>query len=149
MQTIPPPVQTVLDLFSSDLISVRFGDVDAQTLSDATAAVQAATAEVAVAEAAFTDARARLQERQDALLQQVHRALSYARVYAEADASLSARLEAITLPRSPRRARPDTTTSAIAEEAQPPVERRPRGRPRKSPSADNEPLLESLAASAE
>jgi hypothetical protein len=157
MNAIPLPVQNVLDLFSSDLADVRFGDVDAQALSNATAAVQAAAAEVAIAETSFADARSKLQEQQDALLQQVHRALAYARVYAEADAELSARLEAITLPRAPRRARTDASPSVppsgrgtgtrTSDEAQ--MERRPRGRPRKSPTPAAEPLLESVAASAE
>lgn len=151
MSAIPPPVQHVLELFSNDLAQVRFGDVDAQTLSKATAAVEAAAAEVATLETAFADARAKLQENQDALLQQVHRALAYARVYAESDAELSARLEAIALPRSPKRAPraggPESSSTSLAPAPQ--AERRPRGRPRKTPSPANEPLLESFAASAE
>ncbi len=145
MNVFPPPVQTVLDLFSTELAGVRFGDVDAQTLFQATAAVETAATEVATLEASFADARARLQERQDALLQQVHRAVAYARVYAEADAELSARLEAIALPRSPRRPRSDASAPSSVP-AEPQAERRPRGRPRKSTVPANEPLLNTVAA---
>jgi hypothetical protein len=143
MSAISNPVQEVLDLFATDLTNMRFGDVDAQSLSNAAAAVQSAADEVASVEAQLADARGRLHENQDALLQRVQRALAYARVYAEADGALSARLEAITLPRPTRRVRPDA--SAISVEPQ--IERRPRGRPRKTPVAV--PVLEDIASTAE
>ena len=148
MSAIPPPVQTVLDLFSTELAEVRFGDVDARSLASAAAAVEAAAAEVAAAETIFAEARARLVEQQDALLQHVHHGLAYARVYAESDADLSARLDAMTLPRSTRRVRASSdsqtnTKSIPASVVEMSSERRPRGRPRKSPIAA-EPLLEGV-----
>jgi len=156
MSPIPPPVQTVLDLFSTHLTDVRFGDIDAQALARLANDVQAASDVVATAQVALDFARGTLHERQEALLQQVQRALAYARVYAEADDALSARLEAVTLPRAARRSRPEANANGTASEvlvltsdAQP--ARRPRGRPRKhaaptmAPPAP-EPMLEGLAS---
>jgi hypothetical protein len=93
------------------------------------------------AQLALDVARGALHERQEALLQQAQRALAYARVYAEADVALTARLDAITLPRGSRRARSETGTSGaetdslvLTSEGEP--VRRPRGRPRKLPMAN-------------
>jgi len=145
MSAISTPVQTVLDLFATDLADVRFGDVDSKMLAGLASDVQAAAEAVASAQALLDDARSKLQERQDALLQQAQRALAYARVYAEADAALSARIEAIALPRPARRVRADGEVLTLCSDPMPP--RRPRGRPRKH--ADAEPILEGVSASAE
>jgi hypothetical protein len=143
MSDIALSVQSVLDLFSRELADVRFGDIDGAALSKASAAVQAAAAEMAAAEAAFAEAKSRFQERQEALLVQAHRALAYARVYADADSALCARIDAISLPRA-RRARVE------GEEAhESPAERAPRGRPRKAARALVEPAIEAASASAE
>jgi hypothetical protein len=143
MDAISNPVRTVLDLFASELSDIRFGDVDAKTLSTLASEVESAAEAVASAQATLDDARSKLQERQELLLQQAQRALAYARVYAEPDAGLSARIDAIALPRSARRARPETDLLTLSTE--PP--RRPRGRPRKTPAT--EPVLEGVAANAE
>lgn len=161
---VAAPVQAVLDLFETSLAEVRFGDIDAQSLARLAADVQAAAATVASAQSALEAARAALHERQEALLQQAQRALAHARVHAEADEALSARLEAIALPRSTRRARAEGggIVSARAGSASPgdmlilsgdpgPAPR-PRGRPRKEPPAPApEPMLEleGLASTAE
>jgi hypothetical protein len=142
MTAIPPPVEAVLDLFATDLADVRFGDLDAPALARIAGDVQAASEVVVAAQLALDVARGALHERQEALLQQAQRALAYARVYAEADVALTARLDAITLPRGSRRARSETSTNASAEteslvltsEGEP--VRRPRGRPRKLPIAN-------------
>jgi hypothetical protein len=136
MSAIPSPVRTVLYLFTSDLADVRFGDVDGQTLARAAADVESSADVVASAASSLETARGALHERQEALLQQAQRALAYARVYAEADEALSARLDAITLPRPTRRARgasepTSTDVLVLTAEPQPP---RPRGRPRKVPA---------------
>jgi len=143
MSAISSPVQTVLDLFTTELADVRFGDVDANVLASLAADVESTAEAVASAQALLDDARSKLQERQDALLQQAQRALAYARVYAEPDAVLSARIDAIALPRPAKRARPETDLLTLS--AEPP--RRPRGRPRKTPIET--PMLEGVAASAE
>ncbi|MDB5212204.1 MAG: hypothetical protein JWO86_131 [Myxococcaceae bacterium] len=160
MTAIPPAVQTVLDLFTTDLADVRFGDLDAPTLARIASDVQAASDVVVAAQLALDVARGALHERQETLLQQAQRALAYARVYAEADLALTARLDAITLPRASRRPRSDASGASgasgaeseslvLTSEAEP--ARRPRGRPRKlaTVSAEPEPMLEGLAHSAE
>lgn len=164
MSTIPPPIQTVLDLFSTHLADVRFGDVDAPSLARLAADVQAAADVTTAAQIALDSARITLHERQEALLLHAQRALAYARVYAEADESLSAHLEAITLPRAARRSRTDahahasTTTpnELVLTSSDTPAARRPRGRPRKllAPSPNTtpalpEPMLEGLAQAGE
>lgn len=142
MSAIATPVRTVLDLFTSDLADVRFGDVDAAALASLASEVEAAAEAAAAAQALLDEARRKLEERQDALLHQAQRALAYARVYAEADAALSARIDAIPLPRPARRARVDGDALALsADPTSPP--RRPRGRPRKTPLAEA-PMLEGL-----
>ena len=152
MSTIPSPVRTIVDLFSSDLADVRFGDVDAKTLASLASEVEAAAEALASAQALLDDARSKLQERQDVLLHQAQRALAYARVYAAADDALSARIEAISLPRPARRARAESSEVLAVSADQ---ERRPRGRPRKTPATTGpmgtrqEPMLEGVAANAE
>jgi hypothetical protein len=145
-----PSVQSVLDLFTTELANVRFGDVDSDALSKARVAVDTVAAEVLTAEAALADARSRLQEQQEILLQQVHRALAYARVYAGADPTLTARLDAITLPR-PRRARaeggPSTPALTAVTEGETRSTAKRRGRPRKSDPA--EPAFSFVDATAE
>jgi len=154
MNAITPPMQTLLDLFHSHLADVRFGDVDAKSLARLATEVQSTADVVTAAQVALDSARIALHERQETLTLHAQRALAYARVYAEADESLSARLEAVTLPRAARRSRTDASPSSAASEvlvltsdAQP--ARRPRGRPRKlvtpttAPSAV-EPMLEGL-----
>jgi hypothetical protein len=160
MSAIPLPVQTVLDLFETHLGDVRFGDVDAQSLARVAGEVRAAADVVAAAQAALESARVVLHERQEALLAQAQRGLAYARVYAEADAALSAQLEAVSLPRAARRPRQEPSAEpgdalVLTERPLPPA-RRPRGRPRKVPLAvapaaplDVEPMLEGLSATGE
>jgi hypothetical protein len=145
MTAIPPPVQAVLDLFATDLADVRFGDLDAPALARIAGEVQAASEVVVAAQLALDVARGALHERQEMLIQQAQRALAYARVYAESDVALTARLDAITLPRASRRARAETSANAnasgdetgslvLTSEGEP--GRRPRGRPRKLPIAN-------------
>ncbi|MGO8998112.1 MAG: hypothetical protein ACLQVI_32740 [Polyangiaceae bacterium] len=107
MNAISPPVQAVLDLFADPLRELCFADVDATTLGELAASVQAAAAVVLAAETELARQRHTLLERQDALLQHAQRALAYARVYAETDAGLTERLDQIALPRGSRRPRID------------------------------------------
>jgi hypothetical protein len=143
MTAISPPIQAVLDLFSTSLAEVRFGDVDAQSLARIATEVEAAADAVASAQAALDAARAELHGREEALLVHTQRALAYARVYAESDEALSARLEAITLPRLPRRARTEGDALILSPDPQPTP--RPRGRPRKTIATES--MLDALAAS--
>jgi hypothetical protein len=124
---IPAPIQTLIDLFETSLADVRFADLDGQTLRRHALDVHATAEVVAAAQLALDSAREALQEKQDTLLQQAQRALAYARVYAESDEALSGRLEAISIPRAPRRSH---TEDAPVVSASPKPSPRPRGRPR-------------------
>lgn len=136
------PLNALLSTFETDLHDVRFGDVDAASLAALAAEVDAADAAVARAQSALDDARAALVAKNDALLQHAHRALAYARVYAESDPALAARLATITLPKLARKARPEETTPVATEGELP---KRPRGRPRKAPLATALPGIEASA----
>ena len=130
------PLQALLDIFATELVEVRFGDVDAQVLMKARDDVDRAAEALASAEALLAEARTNHQERQDAQVLLAQRALAYARVYAETNAALGERLDAIHLPRPSTRRRdaksdPAEPTMAATTEAPP----RPRGRPRKIPAA--------------
>jgi hypothetical protein len=136
---IPSAVQEVVDLFLSELASLKFGDLEPTSLAAASEEVRAIAADVIRAETSLENTRAVLAEKRDALLQKAQRALAYARVYAENQPELAARLERIALPRSPRRSAksepspPDAKVSGAAEPTTPPARRR--GRPRHDPSA--------------
>lgn len=101
---IPTPAQLVLDFFDNELAGVKFPDVDQKVLQDSAERVFALAEEVSRAEASLQAARDALQEGVDQLVGRCQRALAYARVYAEEDADLSRRLDAIALPKAPRRA---------------------------------------------
>lgn len=130
MSNITNAVRPLLEIFATDLRDVRFGELDATTLATVAAQVDAAADAVASAQLAVEGARARLQEREETLLQQAQRALAYARVYADANPELGPRLDAIALPRPVRRARPDTDEQLVLS-SEPLAPRRPRGRPRR------------------
>jgi hypothetical protein len=132
MTAIPLPIQALLDLFTTSLADVRFADLDGATLACSAAEVEVAAKAVAAAQAALDAAREGLQEKQDALLQRAQRALAYARVYAETDETLSRKLDAVSLPRAPRRARAE---DALVLSAEPQPSPRPRGRRKKAPAA--------------
>jgi hypothetical protein len=133
MTAIPLPIQTLLDLFTTSLADVRFADVDGETLACSAAEVEVAAKAVAAAQTALDAARAGLHEKQEMLLQRAQRALAYARVYAETDEALSLELDAVSLPRAPRRTRAE---DALVLSADPQPSPRPRGRPKKAPVAE-------------
>src|SRR5689334_3570537 len=100
---IPSAVQDVVDLFVSELGSLKFGDLEASELVAVCEAIKSQAADVTRAESELENARAALAEKKDLLLQKAQRALAYARVYAESRPELASRLERIALPRSLRR----------------------------------------------
>jgi hypothetical protein len=134
---IPSAVQEVVDLFVSELASLKFGDLEPTSLAAASEEVKAVAADVIRAEAALESARAVLAEKKEALLQKAQRALAYARVYAENQPALASRLERIALPRPPRRSAKsesspaDVKVNGALEAKIPPTRRRdrPRGDP--------------------
>ncbi|WP_225413730.1 hypothetical protein [Stigmatella hybrida] len=132
---ISPSMQDLLKLFGQELAAVKFPDVDRGVLEEAAARVKQKADEVAKAQAALEAARQSLYEGQEALLQKGQRALAYARIFAEEDAELSAKLDTISLPRPVRKASrvegtlvQDTQAAAPGEDAAP----RRRGRPPKA-----------------
>lgn len=127
---VPTPIRTLLDVFAADLSAVAFPDVDGRVLAEAAERVRQAAAEVVTRETALAEAQAALQGAQDALLGKAQRALAYARVFAEDNAPLTGKLDAVTLPRGPRRARGETVVAAPSEEVEAPPRRR--GRPKAS-----------------
>jgi hypothetical protein len=131
---ISPALQDLLKLFGQELATVKFPDMDRGVLEEAAAGVKEKAEAVARAQAALDAARQSLHESQEALLQKGQRALAYARIFAEDDAELSEKLDAISLPRPVRKApRMEGTLtleapSAQGEESAP----RRRGRPPKA-----------------
>jgi hypothetical protein len=128
---IPPAVQQVLDLYETNLPLVKFGDLEATVLAKAAEEVVLAATALERAEATLETARVALLEKQEDLLQKAQRALGYARVYAEGDAELAARVEEISLVRSSRRTQ--KVDSIEGSEPAPAAQaRRRHARPRKS-----------------
>lgn len=103
---ISPALQAVLELFDTELLALKFPDVDQAVLREAAARVMTQAEAVAAAEQALATAREGLGDAQEALLGKCQRALAYARVYAEEDRELSRRLESINLPRPRAKAAP-------------------------------------------
>lgn len=131
---ISPALQDLLTLFGQELATVKFPDMDRGVLEEAAAGVKEKAEAVARAQAVLDAARQSLHESQEALLQKGQRALSYARIFAEEDAELSEKLDAISLPRPVRRA-PRTEGAAALEAPASLVEEsapRRRGRPPKA-----------------
>jgi hypothetical protein len=132
MDAIPSAVQSALELFDDAFADLRFADIDAKTLARSAAEVNELAAVVASAQASLDGAQRALAEKQGALLEQVQRAVAYARVYAENDEALRAKLGAIRLPRATRSARADEAPPFVLSEEPRPTPAR-RGRPRKAP----------------
>lgn len=130
LETLDPSLRALVELFAGPLAGVTFPGVDSRALVALATAVDADATELARLETAAATLRARLTEARDELLARAHRALAYARVYADGDgpAELAARLDAMVLPRA-RGARPAPVAPAAAEAP------KKRGRPRKDASA--------------
>jgi hypothetical protein len=134
-EVITPAQRALLEVFARELSGVKFPDVDAAVLKEAAERVKEKAQAVERAREALEEARRVLAEGQEALRQKGQRALAYARVYAEDDAELSAKLEAIHLARPARK-----EEAAQGEESAPKRRGRP---PRSRPSA---PLFSEGAA---
>lgn len=145
-EAIAPPLRALMELFATELAEVRFPDVDVKVLGEAAARVRERAEAVARAAAALEAARQALHESQESLLHKGQRALAYARVYAEEDSALSARLEAIALPRPTRKpGREAAELPATTTEATPPKRR---GRPPKARASEAPLFNEASAAEA-
>lgn len=88
----PTLARQVIDLYTDELADVRFPDLDLSALLYAQAELHAAQLEVERVEAELADKRAELEVRSQALVAKAERALAYARVFAQGDEQLAARL---------------------------------------------------------
>jgi hypothetical protein len=139
---IAPDVARLIQLFSAQP-ELKFADLDGRTLHEAVARVKERHQALLDAEAAVAAARATLDDESEALLRHAHRAHAYLRVYAEADAALLERVEALSLPRGRRPAR----TDLAAAEGLPTPPRKPRARRQLSADAGLFPPAEAAEAS--
>ncbi len=146
MDPISPPIRELLDLFTTSLADVKFGDLDAGAFEAQTAEVRAAAAHLAAVQTSLEAARASFEAQQDALQQMAQRAMAYARVYAENNGALTATLEGIALPRvmkkAPRTVMSTSPVEAVdgAVAAAPDSAPRRRGRARKDAESSQEQL---------
>jgi len=92
---VPALAREVIDLYAEALASVRFPDLDITVLEGMSQELGAAQCEVERLEAELEAARNRLQIQADSLVARAQRALAYARVFAEGDPTLSARVAEI------------------------------------------------------
>jgi len=142
MPTLSPPIQALLDLFQRELAEVRFGDIDARRLAALAADVQAASEALEAHEATTSRLRSTLSDNHELLMQQAQRALAFARIYAENDDELAAKLNQIALPRAGKRAKaePGAKLSAAAQQ---PVQAQSAAEP--APSPTDVPVVEEPA----
>jgi len=126
---IPDAIKALIALFESELSDVKFPDVDGGTLVAASREVLSAVDRVAQAQAALQEAEADLHARQEQLLQKAQRALAYVQIYAEDVPALAEKVQAISLPRPPRRAKTEAAATGAGAEVTP---IRRRGRPPKA-----------------
>lgn len=114
MDPISPPIRELLDIFTTSLADVKFGELDAASLEAKAAEVRAAAAHLAAVQTSLEAARTAFETQQETLQQMAQRAMAYARVYAETNGALTATLEAIALPRMAKKAPRATATAATA-----------------------------------
>ncbi len=131
---LPAGVPALLQLFEGPLAQVQFPDIDRASLSDLAERTVVASDALARARAALADAQHALGEAETqviaceaSLITKAHRALAYARVFAEGDVELTRTLGAIELAGTG-----GLLTNLFAGNASPAPKRR--GRP-KSPNA--------------
>jgi hypothetical protein len=139
---VPSSVRSLLTLFERELSSVRFPDLDGAVLATAAERVKSLAEDVAERERALDEGRQLLAAAQDALVAKAQRALSYAKVFAEDSPELTAKLEAVVLPRGQRKP-PRPEDSVVSMQDGP----RKRGRPRKI--RPDEPLFAGAGRSPE
>jgi hypothetical protein len=132
-QTATRGLDDLLVIFQSDLREVRFPGVDVVALERAASGVEGARAEVGRARQLLDEAERALAALEEAQLQLGQRALAYARIFAEGQEALGARLAALRLDPvaqssgelPPRRGRPPKARAggpslfALPPEAQP------------------------------
>jgi hypothetical protein len=138
---ISPALQDLLKLFSQELATVKFPELDRGVLEEAAERVKEKAEAVARAQAALEAARQALYESQEALLQKGQRALAYARIFGEDDAELSVKLEGINLPRPVRKALRAEGVAALEAPSAQGEESAPRRRGRPPKARTSAPLF--------
>jgi hypothetical protein len=137
-----------LDLFEHELKLVRFGDLDSKRLLGLAEEVREAAEALAAHEARTAELRSALAERQDVLLQQAQRALAFARIHAEDDVELTAKISEISLPRAPKRPKGDAARSQDATAAESPKPEPARAKDATREAAEEETPAEAPATPA-
>jgi hypothetical protein len=94
-ENLSPFSRSVLELYSTALADVRFPDLDLASLRELAGQVRDAQHDVDDLEAQLRHANERVAEQNAALQVRAERALSYARIYAEGNAELTAQIAAI------------------------------------------------------
>ncbi|HMI91677.1 MAG TPA: hypothetical protein VK509_09965 [Polyangiales bacterium] len=89
---VPSLAHEVIALFEDALAGVRFPELDHERLEHMAAAARAAQVELERTEAELLQAQARVAEHAASLLTCAERGLAYARVFAQGDDALSARV---------------------------------------------------------
>lgn len=149
---VEAPIRELVQLFEGPLQTVAFPGLEDKALAQLAAGVDRGAEEVARLEAELAQAKLVLEEQRSALLAKSHRALSYAKVYAEDQPEISAQLDRIVLPKlaSKPRAKAIAMDADVANTADAPPEqqKRPRGRPRSVPRVEA-PVVEAEATAAE
>ena len=139
LDLIAPDVSKLIQLFSAQP-DLRFPDLDAAVLHDALSTVRERHEALVRAEALVAAAKSALDDDQEQLLKKSHRAHAYLKVFAESDALLLEKVQALSLPKLRRTNRPEAPPVPVVvdgvEVPMPPP--RKRGRPRKvQPAGDS------------
>jgi len=109
LDATPALARQVIELYSDSLTDVRFPDLDLEDLLSLQNDLHDAQLEIERLETELAQARSELETRNQALLTKSERALAYARVYAQGDEELSARISEID--RSKKNSAGDTGSS--------------------------------------
>ncbi len=105
-QVVPAAIADLIHAFEHDLGEASFPGVDASTLKERHGIVEACAAAVASGRVQLAAAEAELTVARDELVRHARLALSYARVFAQDNEELGARLEALAIAsdlRAPKR----------------------------------------------
>ncbi|HEX4353551.1 MAG TPA: hypothetical protein VHZ95_11560 [Polyangiales bacterium] len=105
----PVFVRDVLAFYADALSDVRFPDLDLARLEEARASILTTQLEVERIEAKLSIARAALDAELDALHRTAERALAYARVFAQSDPALGARVAELGVRKKPTLADSEST----------------------------------------
>ncbi len=129
-EPLPPLAREVLSVFQGELSGVRFGEIDAERLSEVASRVVAVQAKVDEAREHLEAAKRVHEHELSGLTALAEKALAYARIHAEGDEALSERLARLVAPEAtaPRkRRRRKKAAPAPAEVTELPFEQRAAG----------------------